>query len=69
MTVALSIVAVLQALALGAVALRAVWPSGTEDHAGLDQVSGSMLEQAPDEDYYESETEQARRVGFRAPRT
>jgi hypothetical protein len=58
MIVALSIVCVVQALALGAVALRAVWPAGCEDSAPLD-VAGGVVQQDSDED------ETVGRVGFR----
>lgn len=58
MTVALAIVCVVQAMALGAVALRAVWPAACDDAAPLD-VSGGVVQQDSDED---------EPIGFSRPR-
>lgn len=49
MIVALSIVCVVQALALGAVALRLAWPVRDDDGVPL-EIGGGVVPQEPDED-------------------
>lgn len=63
MNTALAIAVVVQALALGAVALRLSWPTPPAD-AGPDVVSGEVVHQ--DLDYYE---DGMRQVGFRPPQS
>jgi hypothetical protein len=59
MTVALAIVCVVQALALGAVALRAVWPVTDDSDCHL-EVGGGVVPQEP-----EDSEDAGSRVGFR----
>lgn len=61
MIAALSIAVVVQALALGAVALRLAWPS-KDEASGPDTVGGDVVRQ--DEEYDEAGSDPT--IGFRA---
>jgi hypothetical protein len=58
MTIAVGIALVVQALALGAVALRLAWPVSAPD-VGPSEVGGGVIEQTPD-------AEEEGRVGFKS---